>query len=885
MPSPRHLFVGLGLVLGLFCATSARLAAADVPEGAEEGVENGSEKGTEKSAEPALALPLSKSHEEWLDLVDPLLSEDERAYFLGLEEVFRRDAFIRAFWRIRDPYDDTYKNEFQVHWEGRGREAVFRFGTMKDARAVAFTMHGEPEFRCVSHNSHAEVWRYYEGDPEAVVLDSSKYFYMLFYAIQKDDPYRRWLPGRIFRAAPRGRLPDVPIRDHCRGKPAGAMGLVRGQENRDPTKTEPESWASMEIPVPPEEWLPTFAANTSDLPENAKIFDADLEVSFPGRQGQRTVVQAVIAVDPLALPLPATYLDGSAHARETIAPEERRFVLVGEIVREDELFETFQFRFNTGRADVAGDEESASAALEYPDGQPIGIVFQRLLRPGTFRLLMRVEDLLGHSFARFDRTIEVPQVEGRIPAPSTLLGRYLAEADDATARGETTLTLLPPGGVLHTGPVRFQTLTTGELDRVEFLLDDQLILTKTRPPYSVELDLGDFPEPHTLRAVAFDMLGRDAASDELLLNPGGQNFRVRLAEPRNGEKYTDSLRASVQVSVPDDRRLDRVELYLGENLVATLYQEPFYQPILLPHHRATYVRAVAHLTDGHSTEDLAVINAPGVVEDVDVQMVEVFATVRDRRDEPVTDLDAGDFRIAEDGEPQQILRFQRVTDLPLHALLLLDVSASMKDTLPRVAEAGRGFLEGVMTPKDRAAVVSFHDQPTVAETFTADTDELVRELESLRAAGSTALYDSLVFSLHYFYGIKGQKALLVLSDGDDEASRFGVDTTLEVARRAGIQIYAIGLQEEKLARVSRKVLRRLAEESGGRAFFPQSADELPAIYQRIQDDLRSQYFLAYQSNSTQPATEFRRVEVTVEPTGERHGRGELEVRAMSGYYP
>ncbi|MDA8020128.1 MAG: VWA domain-containing protein [Thermoanaerobaculia bacterium] len=826
---------------------------------------------TETEASPQLTLPLSKAHEEWLDLVDPIISGDERAYFLGLEETFRRQAFVEAFWRVRDPHDDTHENEFRVHWEGRGREATFRFGTMKDARAVAFTRHGEPDYRCVAHNHHFEVWRHYEGDPERFLRDESKYFYMLFYAAIRDEPYRRWLPGKIYRAVNRSELPDVAIRDHCRGDAAGAMGVVRAQEARDPLKTEPDTWMSLEPPVPPEEWLPTFVANTSELPEGAEVFEADLEYSFPGRQGQRTVVQAVIAIDP-------EDLQSSAVAETTaFGPEERRFVLVGEVVREDELFETFQFRFNTGRSDVA----TASDVLETPAGQPIGIVFQRLLRPGTFRVLVRLEDLLGRSFTRFDRTIEVPQVEESLPAPSTLLGRYLAEADAATARGETTLTLLPPSGVLHTGPVRFQTLTTGELDRVEFLLDDRLILTKTRPPYSVELHLGDFPEPHTLRAVAFDIEGRDAASDELLLNPGGQTFRVRLAEPRNGERYEDSLRASVQVSVPDDRRLDRVELYLADDLVATLYQAPFYQPILLPHSEATYVRAVAHLTDGHSTEDLAVINAPGVVEDVDVQMVEVFATVRDRRDDPVTDLRAENFRILEDGEPQQILRFRRVTDLPLHALLLLDVSASMKDTLPRVAEAGRGFLEGVMTPKDRASVVSFHDQPTVAESFSSDIDELVRELESLRAAGSTALYDSIVFSLHYFYGIKGQKALLVLSDGDDEASRFDVDTTLEVARRSGIQIYAIGLQEEKLARVSRRVLRRLAEESGGRAFFPDSADELPAIYRRIQDDLRSQYFLTYQSNSTQPPTSFRRVEVAVEDKG----RGELEVRAMSGYYP
>ncbi|MEM7356262.1 MAG: VWA domain-containing protein, partial [Acidobacteriota bacterium] len=141
----------------------------------------------------------------------------------------------------------------------------------------------------------------------------------------------------------------------------------------------------------------------------------------------------------------------------------------------------------------------------------------------------------------------------------------------------------------------------------------------------------------------------------------------------------------------------------------------------------------------------------------------------------------------------------------------------------------------------------------------------------------TALYDSLVFAAQYFFGVKGQKALLLLSDGEDEASRFGADEALETARRAGVLVYAIGLKEAAARRTHRQILERLARETGGRAFFVADTAELPAVYAAIQTDLRSQYLLAYQSSSTRPITELRSIEVQVE--------GGYRVRAMSGYYP
>jgi len=203
----------------------------------------------------------------------------------------------------------------------------------------------------------------------------------------------------------------------------------------------------------------------------------------------------------------------------------------------------------------------------------------------------------------------------------------------------------------------------------------------------------------------------------------------------------------------------------------------------------------------------------------------------------------------------------------------------MEDSLETVAEAADAFVEQTIEKEDRASLITFTSQPHVDVRFTNDVAALEAALEAMRAEGSTALYDSLVFALHYFHGIKGQKALLLLSDGKDEASGFDFDGALAYARRAGVTVYAIGLAEASLDRGARRVLRQLADETGGRSFFVDDVTQLQAIYAEIQEELRAQYLIAYQSSSARDASEFRTVSVEV-----RDDR-KLEVRTMSGYYP
>ncbi|MCB1055954.1 MAG: VWA domain-containing protein, partial [Acidobacteria bacterium] len=227
---------------------------------------------------------------------------------------------------------------------------------------------------------------------------------------------------------------------------------------------------------------------------------------------------------------------------------------------------------------------------------------------------------------------------------------------------------------------------------------------------------------------------------------------------------------------------------------------------------------------------------------------------------------------------QKILRFEQVRDLPYHAAILLDVSASMEDSLETVRNAALEFFQEGVKPKDRAALITFNDRPNLAVKFTNQVDSLAGGLAGLKAERGTSLYDSLVFTLYAFNGIRGQKAVLLLSDGKDESSKFSYEDTLEYARRAGVTVYAIGLKEAAKDGGARKKLAAIAEETGGRAFFVKDPAELASIYAAIQKELRSQYLIAYQSSNSTGDPGFREVQVKTTKPG-------VEVKTLSGYYP
>lgn len=806
-------------------------------------------------------MALDPRYELWLQQVRYLITEEERQYFLSLQEDFRREAFIERFWAERDPESRTGYNELKRRWESWVQESYSQFGNVDDDRAKVLLLNGPPGrfvlpngrvvSRCFRPRQEIELWFY--GGSEI----TEERFVLVFYrpAFPTDAAYKVWRPTYDLRARNRSRLPTTRAADLCSNDLwAGALGFIQNDlfhymKLLDKVLTAP--------PPRSTEWVATFAAMSTSLPPGARTFPAEVDFAFPGRNQNRTAVQGLVSVDPA--------VTGSL---ESPGGRLRSFLLTGEVVREDRLFENFRIRFDVpDRGDQA----------------VIPLVFQRYLRPGHAELRLKIEDLHGERFAYLERLLDVPATAGlrSVRQQPTELAYFglLGEANAAAERGQQMIRLVPPEeGQIQLGMVRFTTVGAGEFDKVTFLLNDEPILTKTRPPYSVELNLGRSAAAWRLRAVALDEAGEEVASDEITVNQGGQRFRVRLSEPRSQRRYRDSVSAVVQVAVPDGEALEKVEVYLNEQRMATLYQEPFVQPLLLDGDGLAYVRAVGYLEDGNTSEDVVFINTPDYFEQVEVQYVELYAGVFGRDGRPLLDLERDEFAVFEDGEPQEIRRFEYVRDLPIHAGLLIDSSASMLDSLEQVSQAALTFVEQTIQPKDRVTLISFNQRPKVETRFTSDPAQVSNALAGLRAIGGTSLYDSLIYALNYFDGIKGQKALLLLSDGRDESSQFDFEAALNTAYKAGVLIYVVGLKEAARDREARQVLERIAEQTGGRSFFIEDPAELGAIYASIQEELRSQYLIAYQSTSDKDPNEFRTVRVETERRG-------ADVRTLAGYYP
>jgi VWFA-related protein len=800
--------------------------------------------------------PLDTRFVRWLERVGPLISEEERTFFTNLPENYRREAFIQAFWKARDPDPRTPLNELQVLWEDRVDAALTQWGTLEDARAVFYLLNGPPgrftlpdgrtASACLSRNRELEIWFYGGSDR------TPRHFVVIFLAVARNRPYVLWHESAARRPASRRGLPTTNIAFLCAEEwlPWAARTLqsdLAGTSVIEHVSTPPE---------PPEEWLATFASFTTEVPDTAPRFDVETRWEFPGRNQTRTVTHGLVLV-PTATAGRKSFQDREYHS----------FQMTGEVIRDDHLFESFRYRFELP-ADGGAEADS------------IPLVFTRYLRPGDVQVRLKIEDVFGERFAIVDEMIPVPNLQDAQSLRKSILETFpaLAEANAAAARGERLLRLVPPRDErVRVGMVRFSTHAIGDFDAVAFSLDGREILRKRRPPFDVELNLGSHPTEHRVRVDGLKD-GEVVASDEMSVNRGGQRFRARFIEPRSGEQFLESTRAVVEIATPDGEEIERLELFLGEERIATLYQPPWVQPVVLDGPALTYLRAAAFLADGSSTEDVVFINSPNPIERINVQYVELFASVVDDRGRPIPDLSQDRFRITEDGAPQTIRRFEWVDDTPFHAGLLIDTSASMEDSIEQVQTAAQRFVDKALQPQDRLAILTFANRPQVESRFTKDTGMLARALAGLEATGTTALYDSLVYSLSYFDGISGQKALLLLSDGKDENSTFSFESALETAQRSGVTIYAIGLKRAARDRDTRRVLERIAEETGGQAFLIEDVEELDAVYNQIERELRNRYLLTYQSTSNKPDSDFRVIRVDVDRRG-------AEVRTMSGYYP
>ena len=839
---------------------------------------------------------LPAHHWEWVEEVLLLLTDDEIQSFLCLSQDYQRDAFIEEFWKARDPYPDTARNEFREHWDERLSMVRQLFDSTDDERARYYLLNGPPDIHvdiCPQRSAtKIEAWFYGFQDMSQVIgalysrrLRPDQYA-VIFYRRLGVGAWRAWVPSEslsISLLQPGGRT-DLPgagigglgredLGAGCKEEELGyALGIIKilndwggalgfFYERMIGEKLEP-------IEAPSNEWLRTFESYSTDLPSGAPQLEASLNVTFPGRKESRTVVQTLVQVEA-----------ASATLADIAGARSYGFELIGEILRadadtgDDRLFESFRYRFEFPVEEADGDALPA-----------MPLVAQRYLRPGEFKLILRVDDLNGNAVWRHAQPLEVPRIEEAAAYTDADLEPIFAEANRALVAGEPSIRIIAPGGDLVSGYLRFDTAVTGPVDKVRFTLNDKDLFTTKRAPYSADVRLGELPRSQMLRAIAYDANGDQIASDSYLINGSPHRFDVRIIEPIPGNRHNDSVRMRAQVTVPEGRSLEELQVFRNDDQVATLYEEPFTVPIELPDGPAlTIVRIVGKLADAEGpaafVEDTAIINGPATLEEVQVDFVELYTTVDDRDRRPLLDLGEDAFQVLEDGVAQEVVRFERVDDTPLIGTILLDVSASMEERLQQSVQAAADFFQQVITERDELSIVTFNDRPHLAAPFTRDRIDFAKGLMGLRAERGTALYDSLIFTLYHLNGLPGQRAVLLLSDGVDEHSRYDLDDALEYARRSEAAIYAIGLALPRKSKESpKKVLEQLATETGGRAFFVDDASQLGAVYDQIAVELRSKYFLAYQSSSTQPSDAFRRVEVLVDAKG-------AKARTIRGYYP
>ena len=880
-----------GLVVGLLSAgivpasgTAVSPAADGEPETPQQAVPAKSAKEPAEH-EATSAVELTPEHVQWLEDVQLLITDKEREIFEALPRSYQRNAFIERFWQERDPFPDTTRNELKERWIDNLHEARLRYGEMweEDHRARIYLLHGEPSWHCRFWKTPRELWFYdytdrslYPGSDNN--MDGVPIF---FHKSRWEGPY--WiqgLPGYQAVNPPNKRRPPYTMENNCDPEQLGIASeaiAYWGDDYREVLRRmfeppEPPSW----------EWATTFRSYSTEVAAGATRMDGRLEIDYPGRYQTRTVVRGLVA-------LPAEQVDHRGNGEGTEeggdgALRTHDLQLHGEIVAEDFLFDSFRYRFELP---VGGSEvpvpDTPPDALEAAEEIPL--VFERYLRAGSYRLIVKVEDLNSGAVFREEREIEVPATSDAV---ATAQGRANAEWLDAayaelSRSGEAVVELVDPVGhndQIRTGYQNLAARVEGDnVEQVTFFLDDRPLLTRNRPPYEVDLDLGGLPRERLLRVVAYDAEGHEVASDEKVLNGTRERFAVRWLSPRRGEKHPRSFRAHVEVDVPQGRTLDRVEILLNDEPTTTLYQPPYVQTIHLPEPgQLAYLRAVALLPDGASTEATVIINAPDYLEEIRVRLVELYTAVVNPQGRQVLDLTEEDFRVFEEGEEQEVVRFDRVQDLPLSLGVLLDTSGSMEPRLEEARTAAVSFLQTAVTSKDRAAVITFNDYPSLTVPFTQNRQKLLGGLLGVEAERGTALHDSVIFSLHQFTAVPGQRAVLVLSDGADEHSRFSEEEALELAHRAGVTLYTIGLDLPKKPKNARRFLEKLAEETGGRSFFVEGTGELPAIYDLILQELRSRYLLAYQSSAEEDDDTFRTVEVKVRGDG-------LEARTIQGYYP
>ncbi|MEO6323471.1 MAG: GWxTD domain-containing protein, partial [Thermoanaerobaculia bacterium] len=552
-----------------------------------------------------LAAALPEKHRQFLDDVDPILTDLERDTFLKLSTEYQRERFIEAFWKRRSLGPDGMRIAFRDIYELRLRQVKDRFRNLNTDQGRIFLVNGPPDgvrkIDCQDIYYPLEIW-YYE---RLESLRLSKVL-LLFYQPFGAGDYKLWTPIEGVQAITVG----------------GIGGLAGATQTRRVDVTRCLEWRDVSAAV---NTVQALFGTTGALKMQVEI----REGPKPDVEGVDQILQMTTDVAAGSTPLPiqrilrfpemvankirmelALVLERESLTKKQIGDETFFDIdVVGEIVKGERLVDNFRYRFDFPASSV--------------NGAFVPLTIERELYPGDYQLKVKVADANRNAASLISEKMRVPEVPDSPLNPAEKAARDAAKAavtrlaeNPGDPRG--SLSLVPLAREIATGLIRFETrATSADIAFTEFYLDNRRVMIKRRPPFDADLDLGTLPRKHSVKVIGYSKDGRTIAEDEVILNEGREAFRVRITSPEKGGNVQGATRVVADIAVPETKHLKQVEFFVNENRAAVLYQAPFQQVVDVPKSKDLgFLRVVATLDDGTITEDLRYVNAPKYLSEV-----------------------------------------------------------------------------------------------------------------------------------------------------------------------------------------------------------------------------------------------------------------------------
>lgn len=521
-----------------------------------------------------------------------------------------------------------------------------------------------------------------------------------------------------------------------------------------------------------------------------------------------------------------------------------------------------------------GDQMRMLVHLKADQMNDVVFSFERTLSPDRYQLELKLYDCEDKPLAEHRQEVEV-----------------IREPPGADMR------LDKPRDEMKTGRARVRARVTGDIERVDFLMDGKVVGSSKRKPWEAGIRLGKKLKRHDVIAKAYNKAGAVVAQDKMTINRGIYTTAVTLIDVPEQHSQGGLVRVRTQMHMPENRELDRLEFFVDDQPVLAVF-DPEVPSVMLPLPKTNKpfpVRVLARLMDGMEAEDSFIVNKPANLQGLEIRNIDLYVSVTNRGNMPVTGLSPEAFTIREDGKEMEITDFVPASEETLNMLFLMDVSGSMDPYITNVANGVVDMLRTQVRSNDRAGLVMFRDNDLLAIPFTGDKTGILRQMdETLQemgpmTSGVSGIHDGIVRALNMFDGVDGRRVIVLFTDGFDSGSYTNFKEMVAFARRSEARVYLFHMdptqgrmQQFQRQNPQRDMLRTqwtlLPEETGGRYYRVIGNRQLPKLFQVMEGDMRFQYLIRYETSRDLDDTDCRKVSVKL-------NRKDLRISTSKGWCP